>query len=622
MKTQSKSLRRGLLCAAVCVSSSIYAQFPPFGMGGGMSPFGDMPSYPTPEPKEIDVENLASELPLVIIHTDQKINSAKKVEAHMKIVENKKGKLNHVNDTCLNYEGNIGIKWRGNSSLALSQKKYTITTRNADGQSVDVSLLDMPAESDWVMLAPYNDVSLLRDAFAFEMWREMGHWAPRTRMVEMILNGKYVGVYVLCEKIKRGTNRVNINRLKESDIAGRDLTGGYILRIDAVDEEDATFTSKVEGVGGGFMGSHVSWACIYPKKSKLKKEQFDYIHQFIDDMELAIQSDSFTDASNGYAKYIDVESFIDYFLHTEFTLNADGLRRSTYFYKEKQKADGSGGKLHAGPVWDYNLAFGIGGFNGADNIESWVYEGGDTQPISAFWGRLLEDPAYRKAVKKRYEELRKTVLSDKNINAFFDKYARLLKKAQQRHFDTYPELLASEEELIDIAKAKKEGKSNNPFGGMFGGFPHMGDSIDNPFAHMPEGFQFPEGGFPHMGDSIGNPFANMPEGFQFPGGGFPHMGDSIGNPFANMPEGFQFPGGMQMPEGFEMPEGFGNMGGMMLRMFQGYRVGSYEEEIKTIKKWCSDRLKVMDRVISEFDGPFVLKKKERQKMPGFPFGFN
>jgi len=125
-----------------------------------------------------------------------------------------------------------------------------------------------------------------------------------------------------------------------------------------------------------------------------------------------------------------------------------------------------------------------------------------------------------------------------------------------------------------------------------------------------------------MGDSIGNPFAHMPEGFQFPGGGFPHMGDSIGNPFANMPDGFQFPGGMQMPEGFEMPEGFGNMGGMMLRMFQGYRVGSYEEEIKTIKKWCSDRLKVMDRVISEFDGLFVLKKKERQKMPGFPFGFN
>ena len=157
--------------------------------------------------------------------------------------------------------------------------------------------MSFKAESDWVMLAPYNDVSLLRDAFAFEMWREMGHWAPRTRMVEMILNGKYVGVYVLCEKIKRGTNRVNINRLKESDIAGRDLTGGYILRIDAVDEEDATFTSKVEGVGGGFMGSHVSWACIYPKKSKLKKEQFDYIHQFIDDMELTIQSDSFTDDS-------------------------------------------------------------------------------------------------------------------------------------------------------------------------------------------------------------------------------------------------------------------------------------------------------------------------------------
>lgn len=533
------NFRGFLLLICLGIMSELKAQMMPF--------WGAQKTYPVAPAVEIDVNTLDTSLPLVVIDADTAINANRKVGAKMKIISG--NKHNRLSSESVSYNGPIRIKLRGNSSLMLSQKKYTFETCDEDGRSVDVSLLGMPAESDWVLLAPYNDVSLLRDVFAFTLWREMGHWAPRTQMAELVLNGKYVGVYVLCESIKRGPDRVDVEKLKASDLAGRDVTGGYILRIDVEDEKDACFPSKVKGVGGGFMGGSVMWSCMYPKKKNLRQEQFDYIRRFIDDMEATVQSTGFADPDSGYARYMDVASFIDYFLHTEFSLNADGLRRSTYFYKEKLHSDGTGDKLHAGPVWDYNLAYGIGAFNGADNIENWVYKGGDTQPISAFWGRLLDDPAYRSKVKARYKELRATVLSEKHINAFFDHYAKLLAKAQKRQFAVYPELLASQEEVDDLAKAKQEGKSMNPFGG----FPQMPDSLQ------------------------GNPFG----GFSFP-------------------EGFQLPGGMQMPSDFQFPS-FGGGGQMMLRMFQGYRVVSYEEEIKTIKQWCADRLRVMDKVIDTYD---------------------
>ena len=407
----------------------------------------------------------------------------KKMEAHMKTE---------------GYDGPIGIKLRGNSSLGFNQKKYTIETRDDDGNDLDVSLLGMPAHSKWVLLAPYNDVSMIRDPLAFQLWRDMGHWGPRTVMCELTMYGEYRGIYILCEAIKRGKDRVDISKMKKSDTTGRDVTGGYLLRIDTSDEDDATFTSKLPGIGEGIMSSDVIWSCIYPKKKNLQPEQMNYIVSYVDTVEQVIQSDYFADPKRGYARYIDVASFVDYFIHTELSLNADAYRRSAYFYKEKQKADGSGGKLFAGPVWDYNYAYGNSNLANADEPESWCYEGGSNNPTPALWQRLLQDPNYRKAVKKRYQQLRKGVLSNKAVDAFIDRQTKLLSAAKDRHFKTYPELLVTEEQKQQFEKNKKQ----NPMEGLF---PPMGE--------MP---QMPQGGdFPPMGE--------MP---QF-GGGMPSMVDAF-----------------------------------------------------------------------------------------------
>ena len=514
MKLKNKT---GIKVASVLTFASLLMPTNAIAQFGGFN-FGDFNMESMfPKVEHTKMDNLQSNLPVITITTDSPLNAQEKVTAHMKME---------------GYDGSIGIKLRGNSSLAFNQKKYTVETRDADGKELKVSLLGMPAGSDWVLLCPYNDVSMVRDPLAFNLWREMGHWGPRTQMVEVLMDGEYLGIYIFSEAIKRGEGRVEIPKLLKTDTEGTELTGGYILRIDTYNEDDATFPSKVPGIGEGIMTSQITWSCIYPKKKNLQPEQLAYIQQYIDETEQAIQSEDFADPQRGYAKYIDVPSFVDYFIHTELSLNADGFKRSAYFYKERQNADGTGGKLFAGPVWDYNLAYGNCNFCNANKIDAWCFEGGNTQPTPAIWQRLLQDPAFRKAVKTRYQSLRKTVLSDKAINDYIDNHAKLVAVAKERHFKEYPELLVDESPKTN----NEQQNAGTPNG--FGGFPMM------------PGFQMPEGGFPMM------PGFQMPEGgFQMPEGGFPMM-----------------------------PGGFGGMGGGdAIGWFAAYRVSTYDDEIQTLK---------------------------------------
>ena len=407
---------------------------------------------------KVDLASFSTNLPLVLIDTDQPVSAQKKVRAKMKIVNHMdEGRRNMASDTSCVYDGYIDIKLRGNSSLSFEQKKYTIETQDAEGNGLKVRLLGMPSESDWVLLAPYNDISMLRDVFAFSMWREMGYWAPRTRLCEVLVDGVYQGVYVFSEKIKRDNDRVDISKMMETDVRGRNVTGGYILRVDAFDDHDLTFPSKVKGLvdSGGPMGfggfgpwpgmqpnTTVTWTICYPKKKKIRPEQKAYIQNFVDSMELSFQHHDPANPKTGYTKWIDIPSFVDYFIHTELSLNADGFKRSAYFYKDRDLEDGTVSKMKAGPVWDYNLAYGNCNFCNANNTEAWVYDGCSTNPTPEFWSILAHDRAFMKKVRRRYAELRRTVISLDSIDAFLDEYANLLSEAKDRHFRRYSNLFS------------------------------------------------------------------------------------------------------------------------------------------------------------------------------------
>ena len=518
----------------------------------------------------ISPSELETSLPIIVISTDNPLNAQKKVDAKMKIIDSRKG-MNTISSKSINYEGHIGIKLRGNSSLSFNQKKYTIETCDGSGKSLNVSLLGMPEEHDWVLLAPYMDVSMIRDPLAFQLWEEMGYWAPRRKMVEVIFNDDYKGIYILTEKIKQDKNRVDIAKIKPEDNSGRELTGGYLLRIDTYDGDDATFESKVAGIGNGMFNQKVVWTCLTPKKGKLTEEQFNYISNYIDSMEQCILSDDFTDGKKDYSKYINVSSFVDYIIHTELSLNADAYKRSAYFIKKKQNEDGTGGKISAGPVWDYNLAYGNCNFCGANDIYGWAYEGCNTSPTPFFWKRLMEDPEFVKSVSKRYKELRSNILSEIHLDSIIDGYAKQLAEAQKRHFEKYPELLHSQ-----------SGKNENNI--MMGGFPMMPGFGDMPMPDFSNMTQMPGFGNIPMPD-----FGNMP---QMPGFGNIPMPD-----FSNMPQMPGF-GNMPMPDFSNMPQmpGFGDMQNFTMdaSMFAAYFVSSYDEEIKMLKDWIHERLAVMD----------------------------
>lgn len=432
-----------MVTALTLVCTVSFAQFPMGGgFGGMMGGFGGGVSY-NPSQDRNKVEFTSSDLPVIYIDTDgQALTSTEKKPATMKAGD---------------YEGTIRIKLRGNSSLSFEQKCFTLKTDTA------TSLFGIPSGKDWVLRAPYNDISMMRDAFAFNMWTEMGHWAPRYRFCEVVMNGVYIGVYTLCEKIDRGSERIDIKKLKSSDA---DISGGYIIRIDPLEADEKGFQSDVPGImtggfGGGFGGfrggvSRVTWNVYYPDSKKLTDAQLKYISDYVNTVEKVIQSDGFADPKNGYAKYIDVESFVDYLIHTELSLNADGLKRSTYFYKDK------GGKLVAGSVWDYNLAYGNCNFCNANKIDAWVYEGGETNPTPAMWKRLMEDPAFVAKVKARWKQLRRDVISIDHIYKFIDDNAKLLQEPQKRQYSKYTDLLVTERR-----------QQNQGFGG-FGGFPGMG----------------------------------------------------------------------------------------------------------------------------------------------------
>lgn len=525
--------------SALLITITCFAQFPGGGGFGGGFPgggFGMNAEYnPASAPDNVDFTS--SNLPIVIIQTDSPtLTNREKSGGTMKIIDNG-SKRNKVTDPANGYNGNIRIKLRGNSSLFFDQKRFTLETVTPEGKANNVELLGMPADNDWVLLAPFNDISMMRDPFAFDLWNEMGHWAPRNRYCEVVMNGHYIGVYILCEKIKRAENRLSIAKLKKTDTSGLELTGGYIVRIDPPDEGEKSFQSEVPGIitsggmggfgggmdgfggpGGGFGGGRatVTWSYFYPKSDNLAPEQEEYISNYIKTTEKVIQSDNFADPKEGYAKYIDVESFVDYIIHTELSLNADGLKRSTYFYKTKQNEDGTGGKLHAGTVWDYNLAYGNCNFANGNNIEAWIYNGGETNPTPAMFKRLMEDPAFVAKVKARWKELRKGVLSIDNINKYIDNHASQLVEAKDRQFAQYTNLLVPE------SRNQNQGGRNGGFGGGFG--PGMG------------GFGGGMGGF---GGGMGG-------------------GDAIG-------------------------------------MFAAYRVSSYNEEITILKKFFADRIAFLDR---------------------------
>ncbi|MGV3631046.1 MAG: CotH kinase family protein [Bacteroidota bacterium] len=376
-----------------------------------------------------------SSLPIVLINTNgQQIWDDPKVEADMQIIYNGPGIRNHVSDTPNEYNGKIGIEQRGNYSASLPQKPYALELRDANSNEVNFSLLGMPSEHDWLLIANYNDKSFARNVVPCQIFDTMGHYATRSRHVDVVLNGEYKGIYLLCEKIKRDSMRVDIGKLAPTDISGRNLTGGYIVKIDYW---DAANSWQLNYSPIGYPGLDIHMVYYYPKVEDLVPEQINYIQSFFNDFETALYGPDFDDPAEGYRKYIDVTSFIDYFLISELTRNVDGYKKSHFFSKDKDAADGTLGKLHAGPVWDFDWSQ-KDMWGGSEDGSAFMY-GDVAQDVNApgWYIRLLQDTNFTRELRCRYEDLRRNILSENYIHQGIDSVAHVVSESQSWHYLTW-----------------------------------------------------------------------------------------------------------------------------------------------------------------------------------------
>ena len=380
-----------------------------------------------------------SKLPIVLIDTKSKsILEDQKILSTIKVIDNQNQSQNSIIDKPT-YESNIGIEFRGSTSLQASEKKpYNVELREVDGiTQKNEAFLKMADASDWAFLAPYTDKTMIREAFLYSTAQKMMPWAPHFKFVELVLNGNYQGVYMVCEKIQRSKNRVNIDKMNDIDVTGDELTGGYIFSLDKFKPTDNYFLSNYLYPGNLRKPEYV---INYPRPDKIKPAQQQYIKNWVYNFEDVMASKNFADTTNGYQKYLDIPQFVDFVLLNELSRNVDGYRLSTYFAKDK---DSKNPKLQIASVWDYNIALGNANYCEGQSYEGWAFNFNDYciddyWVISKWMSTLIQEPKFQNQLKIRWKSLRKSTLSDDKITASLDSLKQQIgDDAINRNFKKY-----------------------------------------------------------------------------------------------------------------------------------------------------------------------------------------
>jgi hypothetical protein len=397
-------------------------------------------------PQSLSVSNL----PIVRFNTNTRvIQDEPKIPVQMEIFDKGPGQLNQVSSTPT-ISTVAGVEFRGSTSQAdfyflpgLVKKPYGIElwTDSTGVKSKRLSLVQMPEESDWVLNASYNDRSFMRDFIAQSLAGRIGLLHSKAKFVELIINDEYRGVYVLMEKVKQGKNRVPISDLYPTENAGDDVTGGYLLKIDKSSGSPSS-SWKSNYTSGITATQKCEFQIEYPQYGIITQQQLIYIRDYINNWENKLMTEDMNDPKASFRDYMDVSSFVNYFILNEVTRNVDGYRLSTYLYKDKESL---GGKIKMGPAWDFNIALG-----NADYLEGWKTDGfvykamendggkNDYWQVPFWWNKLMQDASFRKALATRWKAVRSSFLNTNTLFATIDSAQIALKDPLIRNFQKYP----------------------------------------------------------------------------------------------------------------------------------------------------------------------------------------
>lgn len=310
------------------------------------------------------------------------------------------------------------IKRRGNNSMQYFKPQYLVKLLTASGQDNDVDLLGMGAEHEWVLNGSMADKSMMRNYLAFRLCSEVLEFTPDSRYCEVVTKTSdgyvYQGVYLLIENIRQGENRVNIQEFSASQ-----PYNSFLLRRDRYDEKDDRLIEI--DVPQGSVKPHESYFyCLYPNRRLNTEEQKDYIRKILTNIETTLYSDD-AKVFCRYPDYIDVDSFVDYFVLMEYFGSYDAGQYSTYLYQDV------GGKLKIGPVWDFDGAM-DNSRQAAMDVEVTALQ------VKPWFERLSKDITFLKKVQRRYTQLHRTLLSENNVIGLIDQLQAYIGGAQKREW--------------------------------------------------------------------------------------------------------------------------------------------------------------------------------------------
>lgn len=347
---------------------------------------------------------------------------------------------------------------RGNSSSMADKKPYRIELRAENGNDRDCPLAGMPSESDWALVSPHADKTLIHNNFVYELGRELGLQAPRVKLVEVYVNvdneplkaDDYQGVYQLVEIIKNQKNRLDLKQLDETKVSAADITGGYIFKCDWLLEPENPDAKIVCPSGTTNAWDWVELIDPDPFAAQHK----EYISAHLLGFHTALHGSNPSDASTGYPSFIELQSFTDTVILNELTRNLDSYARSQYFFKDRDE------KINAGPLWDFDLIAGVGTSMGLNNLtaDGWQYESNRSRlttdpapstttpatpggggfnmgkPTADWFIKLVYEPTFKTQLIARWKELRKGPLADSAIATRIDDVSKGASAAADRNF--------------------------------------------------------------------------------------------------------------------------------------------------------------------------------------------
>ncbi|MDP6544682.1 MAG: lamin tail domain-containing protein, partial [Phycisphaerae bacterium] len=369
-----------------------------------------------------DIQTHTSDIPIVIVETfGGAVGGGAKQISHISIFEPGTGGWTHITgDHALETRG--GIKTRGSSTSGQSFSVESWDDHINDDD--DIEPLGMPGESDWILYSSSFDKSKMNNSFIYELSNQVGQYAVRTRHVEFFLNtgggdvswADRKGVFVFMEKIKRGSDRVDVEALDPTDNTEPDISGGYMFKVDRLDPGDGGFNAGGQGLG---------W--VYPKEIVIETPQYNaqenWIKNYLNQYYAALNGAGFVNPSTGlhYSDYLDVAASIDHHILNEFTKNPDEFRLSTYLYKPRD------GKFAWGPIWDFDRALGFEG-RSANPVGWW-----SDFRWGGWWSRMFNDAEFSQAWIDRYFELRANEFSHTNLQSIIDTQAATIQNSAQSY---------------------------------------------------------------------------------------------------------------------------------------------------------------------------------------------